>query len=95
MAKLDSINYKGTLQEIVPEIAPLFKTTEAYSAGDHVIHDAQWYTFKEDKAAGAWDDTKVDGPFTVSEKISELKEDLTDLGLSVEDGVLCVEFGEE
>lgn len=77
MAKLDSINYKGTLQEIVPEIAPLFKTTEAYSAGDHVIHDAQWYTFKEDKAAGAWDDTKVDGPFTVSEKISELKEDLT------------------
>ena len=29
------------------------------------------------------------------DEISELKEDLTDLGLSVEDGVLCVEFGED
>ena len=95
MAKLDSINYKGTLQEIVPEIAPLFKTTEAYSAGDHVIYEAQWYTFKADKAAGAWDATKVDGPFTVSEDITQLKSDLTDLGLSVEDGVLCVVFGED
>ena len=79
MAKLDSINYKGTLQEIVPEIAPLFKTTEAYSAGDHVIYEAQWYTFKADKAAGAWDATKVDGPFTVSEDITQLKSEFTAL----------------
>ena len=94
MAKLDSINYKGTLQEIVPEIAPLFKTTEAYSAGDHVIYEAQWYTFKADKAAGAWDDTKVDGPFTVSEDITQLKNTLTKLGFSVVEGKLCQTFTE-
>lgn len=29
------------------------------------------------------------------DEISELKEELSDLGLSVEDGVLCVEFGED
>lgn len=29
------------------------------------------------------------------DEISELKEELTDLGLSVEDGALCVEFGED
>ena len=94
MAKLDSVNYKGTLQEIVPEIAPLFKTTEAYSAGDPVIYEAQWYTFKADKAAGAWDATKVDGPFTVSEEISGLKGSLNAIGLSVADGKLCVTYEE-
>ena len=31
----------------------------------------------------------------VADDVSALKEDLTDLGLSVEDGVLCVEFGED
>ena len=94
MAKLDSINYKGTLQEIVPEIAPLFKTTEAYSAGDHVIYEAQWYTFKADKAAGAWDATKVDGPFTVSEDITQLKSELSDLGLSVVNGTINITYEE-
>lgn len=49
--------------------------------------------------------TKVDSTLTQSgqaadakktgDEISALKEDLTDLGLSVEDGVLCVEFGED
>lgn len=40
--------------------------------------------------AGAAADAKETG-----DKIEELKSDLTDLGLSVEDGVLCVEFGED
>ena len=77
MAKLDQVNYKGTIAEIVPEIAPLFKTTETYAAGDHVIYEADWYTFKEAKEAGAWDATKVDGPFKVANEIGALKEDLT------------------
>lgn len=76
MAKLDQVNYKGTIAEIVPEIAPLFKTTETYAAGDHVIYEADWYTFKEAKEAGAWDATKVDGPFKVANEIKSLKEDL-------------------
>ena len=29
------------------------------------------------------------------DEIDQLKSDLSDLGLSVEDGVLCVEFGED
>ena len=79
MAKLDQVNYKGTIAEIVPEIAPLFKTTETYAAGDHVIYEADWYTFKEAKEAGAWDATKVDGPFKVANEIVSLKEDLSTL----------------
>lgn len=77
MAKLDQVNYKGTIAEIVPEIAPLFKTTETYAAGDQVIYEADWYTFKEAKEAGAWDATKVDGPFKVADEIVSLKEDLS------------------
>ena len=41
---------------------------------------------QENKAA----DAKKTG-----DEISQLKSDLSDLGLSVEDGVLCVEFGED
>lgn len=78
MAKLDQVNYKGTIAEIVPEIAPLFKTTETYAAGDQVIYEADWYTFKEAKEAGAWDATKVDGPFKVADEIVSLKEELSD-----------------
>ena len=81
MAKLDQVNYKGTIAEIVPEIAPLFKTTETYAAGDHVIYEADWYTFKEAKEAGAWDATKVDGPFKVANEIVSLKEDLKSCGI--------------
>lgn len=94
MAKLDYVNYKGTIAEIVPEIAPLFKTTETYAAGDHVIYEADWYTFKEAKEAGAWDATKVDGPFKVANEIVSLKEDLNALGLSVVDGLLNITYKE-
>lgn len=94
MAKLDQVNYKGTIAEIVPEIAPLFKTTETYAVGDHVIYEADWYTFKEAKEAGAWDATKVDGPFKVANEIVSLKEDLSALGLSVVDGQLNITYEE-
>lgn len=77
MAGIDFIHQNGTDYEIVPEIAPLFKTTKAYYTGDHVIYEAGWYTFKADKSAGAWDATKVDGPFKVSDKLSDLKSGLS------------------
>lgn len=76
MAGIDFIHQNGIDYEIVPEIAELFKTTKAYYTGDHVIYEAGWYTFKADKSAGAWDATKVDGPFEVAKQISDLKEDL-------------------
>lgn len=78
MAALDQINQGGTIYEIVPEIAELFKTTKAYHIGDHVIYEAGWYTFKADKSAGAWDATKVDGPFKVTNELSSLKSDLNE-----------------
>lgn len=77
MSAIDQINQGGTTYEIVPEIAELFSIEKTYRAGDHVIYEAGWYTFKADKYAGAWDATKVDGPFKVTNRISELKEDLT------------------
>ena len=76
MAGIDFIHQNGVDYEIVPEIAPLFKTTVPYYTGDHVIYEAGWYTFKADNSAGAWDATKLDGPFKVSEQLINLKEDL-------------------
>ena len=79
MSALDQVNKGGTIYEIVPEIAELFSTTKVYHTGDHVIYEAGWYTFKADKSAGVWDATKVDGPFKVTEQISNLKEDLNEV----------------
>ena len=76
MAGIDFIHQNGVDYEIVPEIAELFSTTKTYHTGDHVIYEAGWYTFKTDKYAGAWDATKVNGPFKVSEQLTDLKEDL-------------------
>ena len=81
MAGIDFIHQNGTDYEIVPEIAPLFKTTQNYTAGQHVIYNAALYTFKEDKSAGVWDATKVNGPFEVAKQISDLKEDLSGITL--------------
>lgn len=79
MPALDQINQGGTTYELVPEIAELFSTTKAYHTGDHVIYGAGWYTFTANKAAGAWDATKVNGPFKVSDQLTNLKEELTNL----------------
>lgn len=76
MAGIDFVHQNGVDYEIVPEIAELFSVTKAYHAGDHVIHEAGWYTFKVDKSAGAWDAAKVDGPFKVSEQLTNLRGDL-------------------
>lgn len=76
MAGIDFVHQNGVDYEIVPEIAPLFKTTVSYHAGDHVIYEAGWYIFKADKSAGAWDATKADGPFKVSEQLINIKEEL-------------------
>lgn len=77
MSAIDQINQGGTTYEIVPEIAELFSTTKTYHTGDNVIYEAGWYIFKADKTAGAWDATKVDGPFKVTDQLSNLKEDLS------------------
>ena len=82
MSAIDQINQGGTTYEIVPEIAELFSIEKTYRAGDHVIYEAGWYTFKTDKYAGAWDATKVDGPFKVTNELSSLKSDLSKVVVS-------------
>lgn len=89
MAAIDQINQGGITYELVPEIAELFSTTKVYHTGDHVVYEAGWYTFKADKSAGAWDATKVDGPFKVTKQLSDLKEDLT----AVEDRLTALDGG--
>ena len=85
MSAIDQINQGGTTYEIVPEIAELFSIEKTYRAGDHVIYEAGWYTFKTDKYAGAWDATKVDGPFKVTNELSSLKSDLSDVNAELAD----------
>ena len=40
-------------------LAPAFSTSTAYTAGDVVTYNGSLYVFTAEKAAGAWDDTKV------------------------------------
>ena len=54
MAGIDFIHQNGVDYEIVPEIAPRFKTTINYAAGDCVIYNAEAYRFKTAHSAGAW-----------------------------------------
>lgn len=88
MAKLDQITINGTTYEIVPEIAPLFDNTKAYTIGDCVIKDAVLYRFTAAHAAGAWIGTDAE-EVTVGNELTDLKTDLntiksiTDLNLLV------------
>lgn len=50
------------------DLAPAFNSAAAYDAGDMVVYEKVLYTFTADKAAGAWDSTKVT-PSKVSENI--------------------------
>lgn len=78
MAKIDQVLVNGTTYEIVPEIAPLFDTTKAYTAGDCVIKDAVLYRFTSAHAAGAW--VGIDAEeVTVGEELTDLKADLSDV----------------
>lgn len=71
---VDTVN--GRLQRQQGIIAEAFSAQSTYDVGDSVIYEAGLYTFRANKVAGAWDATKVDGPFKVTEQISNLKEDL-------------------
>ena len=72
---IDQIVKSGTVHEIVPEIAPLFSTSTAYSVGDCVIKDAVLYRFKTAHSAGAWSASEVEA-ITVGEELTELNERL-------------------
>ena len=78
MAKLDQFNINGTTYEMVPEIAPLFDATKAYTAGDCVIKDAVLYRFTVAHAAGAWIGTDAE-EVTVGKELTDLKADLNDI----------------
>ena len=75
MAGIDFIHQNGVDYEIVPEIAPRFKTTINYAAGDCVIYNAEAYRFKTAHSAGAWIGTDAE-KFLVGEELGAIKEDL-------------------
>lgn len=75
MAGIDFIHQNGVDYEIVPEIAPRFKTTVNYAAGDCVIYNAEAYRFKTAHLAGAWIGTDAE-KFLVGEELGAIKEDL-------------------
>lgn len=76
MAGIDFIHQNGVDYEIVPEIAPRFKTTINYAAGDCVIYNAEAYRFKTAHSAGAWIGTDAE-KFLVGEELGAIKEDLS------------------
>jgi len=57
---------------------PTFTTVSAYSAGDKVFYDRKLYKFTADKAAGAWDSTKV-AEFSIKEYCDALQTAVTSL----------------
>lgn len=80
VGSIDQLKFRNNVYEIVPEIAPLFQETESYDVGDWVVYEAKLYKFISSKSAGVWDATKVGGPSTVMEEISQIKkEDFADL----------------
>ena len=63
MAILHNIQVGTTLFKLSDEnVASIFLTGTPYTKGDIVLYenDGFLYRFKEDKAAGAWDASKVD-----------------------------------
>ena len=69
-------------------IGPAFDTTKAYVTGDPVVYLGELYVFTADKAAGAWDATKVE-PTTAAEMGGGEIDYLT-----VQNGMVCVVFNE-
>lgn len=49
----------ATVAKLAADIADEFDTSSPYSAGDVVMYNGDLYKFTDDKAAGAWDSTKV------------------------------------
>ena len=75
MAKIDQVLVNGTTYEIVPEIAPLFSESTAYTVGDCVIKDGVLYRFTMAHESGEWNASQVE-EITVGDEIANLKADL-------------------
>ena len=75
MPKLDQVSVNGTTYEIVPEIAPLFSESTAYTAGNYVIKDAVLYRFTAAHAAGGWLGVDAEA-VTVGEKLTDLEAEI-------------------
>ena len=75
----------------VRQIAPIFSTSTAYAVGDYVIYQGLLYRCIAAHAAGAWNASHFTQTDTGGE-LSDLKDDLNSLGLSVIDGKLNVTY---
>lgn len=69
-------------------IAPAFDSTKAYVVGDPVVYLGELFVFIADKAAGAWDATKVE-PTTAAEMGGGEIDYLT-----VQNGMVCAVYEE-
>ena len=69
-------------------IGPAFDATKAYVTGDPVVYLGELYVFTADKAAGAWDATKVE--HTTAAEMGGGEIDY----LTVQNGMVCVVFNE-
>ena len=76
--KIDSRGQTPVTYNFTPlSTASGFDTATAYSEGDCVFYEGKLYRFKANKAAGAWDSTKVEEPDPIAEDVTRLKEYLT------------------
>ena len=55
--------------------AATFDTTKAYSSGDYCVYNGALYRFTADKAAGAWDSTKVVA-VALADDVDEVKSEI-------------------
>lgn len=55
----DVTSVNSRVNTVVADIADAFSTSTAYTTGDVVVYNDALYKFTADKAAGAWDSTKV------------------------------------
>ena len=89
--KIDSVNVLGTDYEIVPEIAPLFSTSQAYAVGDCVIKNAVLYKFIAAHSAGAWNAAHVQAVQPIGKQVVELGGDVAQLNERIGDTVKYTE----
>lgn len=91
MVKVDDLN--GNTEDIDTlihqnrtMIGPAFDTTKAYVTGDPVVYLGELYVFTADKAAGAWDASKV-----TQATASEMGGSEIDY-LTVQNGMVCAVY---
>lgn len=89
---IDRVNYKGALHDLysglnAAQLAGAYSSSQTYAVGDYCIYGTALYRCKTAiTVAEAWNSVHWDAV--------SIGEDISDLGLSVSDGKLCVTYNE-